>query len=132
MKKKNCNCEYLVSRNSELRREFINRLGGNWKNINEIFMELSSMPASRFYISEERAYALLKVKIRRGKWHPDILPRCREMMEEIYRRVNTLMDSDSSLSLKDAVFDVVNSPAPGFYLSPRSIRTILYRYLKAG
>lgn len=123
-------CDYIQSRNSNLRREFLARLGQNGMTLDRIYKALSSdTPADRFYISEERAYRLLRFGIRNASPHPhgNPLPQKLRMLAEIRRRVNALMEADPGLSLRDAVFEVVNSPAPAFYLTPSSIKTILFR-----
>lgn len=125
MKKKNCRCDYTDDRNRRLRKEFEARLGGRAKTLDSIFNTLSNIEAPRFYISEERAYSLVRQKLNNGAWHSHILPSRKEMIQEIFSRVMNKVQSEN-ISLKDAVYQVVNSPAPTFYLNARSIRTILY------
>lgn len=127
MKKKKSNCDYTQLRNSLLIRAFYARLGRDGKKINEIISELSALPAPRFFISEERAYALLctpgvESDARR-------LSRSVIMIKEIKARVDCLRRADPSLSLKQAVSDVIYSPAPSFFLTPSSIKSIIYKNL---
>ena len=129
MKKKNCCCDYTASRNERLRQEFLRRLGRNVRNLRVIFAELATAPAERFYINEDRAYYIIKERIRRGEW-PSMLPTRRRMLELIYAGAMALREADPSLTLRQAVCDAVNSPAPGYFLTPRSIRTIIYENLK--
>lgn len=126
MKKKNSRCDYIESRNSNLRREFLARLGRNGRTLKDVFRSLArESQADRFYINEERAYRL----IRAGEGY---ISGRRRMLEDIRTRVDSLMRSDPSLSLKDAVYITVNSPAPGFYLSEETIKTIIYKSRKNG
>ena len=53
-------------------------------------------------------------------------PRRMAMICEINRRVDTLLSSRPDLSLAGAVYEVVNSPAPAFYISAGTMRTLLY------
>lgn len=121
MKKKHSVCDYTSSRNENLRREFLARLGRNGKSVTEVIESLTGIGAPRFYISEERALSILKNE------RAPLLGTRRLMMAEIKRRVRTLRIANPSMSMKDAVFQVVNSPAPNFYLTFSSIKTILYR-----
>lgn len=126
MRKKNCRCDYVESRNQNLRREFIARLGRGDRRVVDLFREVAMAPADRFYISEDRAYGLLKRKLETGEYPPRMLKSKREMMEAIEEIVFHLMETDTSLSLKDAVYMAVNSPAPRFFLTPLSVKTLLY------
>lgn len=119
-------CDYILSRNHNLRRQYATLLYSSPGSLDEVFAAVASSPAERFYISEERAYLLLLEKRLRGGWAVS-LPTRRAMLEEIERRVEAMLTVNPGLSLKQAVFNVVNSPAPSFYLTPRSVRTILYR-----
>ena len=130
MKKKNCKCEYIDSRNARLRAEYLSRLGTEVTNTTELFKILAKLPAPRFYINEDRAYVIIKKRMRTGSWGNDMLPTRLKMIKEIARRVVVEMESNYALSLKHAVCKVVNSPAPLFYLSARSIRTIVYKALR--
>ena len=129
MKKKNSVCEFVSSRNEILRRMFLSRVGENGGLVENVFQEMVKMPAPRFYISEERAYLLLllrRKKSRRidcGKMVPSRI----RMIEEIERRVEELRRRKPRLSFKSAVFEVVNSPAPAFYLTQKTMQTIVYR-----
>ena len=129
MKKRNSFCDYIKSRNDSLYREFVGLLGSKGSSLQSVFEMLAQVPAPRFFISEDRAFNLIKRFFATGKWPRTTLLTRRAMLSEIATRVRVLQAFDSSLSLKDAVFRAVNSPAPSFYLTPRSIRTILYGYI---
>ena len=125
MKKKHCCCEYVRQRNLNLRREVIARIGTR-RSLADIFSEVSASRAERFYISEERALLLIKRKMKTGSWDPDMFPMRRRMMEVIEEKVAELRRVDPGMSLREAVFEVVNSPAPSFFLTPGSVRVIFY------
>lgn len=135
MKKKGNGCYYIRQRNENLKREFLARLAINGRNISDAIKALTLVPADRFYISEERAESEIRKawKNNAGPKAPRrglSNPRRQAMIKEIMRRVEVLMRRNPGLSLKDAVFEVVNSPAPSFYLTGGTIRTILYSNLK--
>lgn len=127
MKKRKSICDYTLLRNSLLIRAFYARLGRDGKTINEIISDLAAMPAPRFFISEERAYALLCTPDLESD--PRRLPRSIVMIKEIKSRVECLRRADPSLSLKQALSNVIYSPAPSFFLTPSSIKSIIYKNL---
>lgn len=121
MKKKNCVSDYILSRNLNLRREFISRLGRDSLGVEQVIAGLArNARADRFYVSEDRAYLMLK------NGHVSASAR-RGMFRDIKNGVDELLKAYPSMSLKDAVYTVVNSPAPSFYLSASTIRTIIYK-----
>lgn len=133
-RKKGSVCDFIEERNRNLKREYyarVARFGGDYKALTK---ELARIPADRFYISEDRAYCLVKKMLETGRsagdLYPDALPMKRLMIEEIFRRVRRLNPQMNAPALKDAVYGVVNQQAPSFYLTPRSILVTLYKYLK--
>lgn len=86
---------------------------------------ISHAPASRFWVSEERATIVVSQMLE-GK-HPVLKPQKTEMYNEIYRRVQALRAVYPDRSISDLVFDVVHQPAPSFYYTPSSVREIIYR-----
>lgn len=122
--------DYLPQRNRNLRKEFYNLLG-KADCVSDIFQLLTVVPAERFYISEERAYLLLLYK-RKGneQWDRKMLPNRRRMIIEIDKRVDAYLASHPGVSLRRAVAEVVNSPAPSFFLDAKSIRTIFYAFCR--
>lgn len=129
MKKKGSICEFTEQRDAELWKNFRRRLGQvQLINLERIFKEVSEMPAGRFYVSEFRAVTVLRHHLRHGEWKVKGAQRL-EMFAELERRVLDLLRSNPGMRFDDAVFDVVNSPAPKFYLTPRSCRTLIYKYM---
>lgn len=127
MKKKGSICDYIQERNENLKRTFKDCYkSGKQQKVNEIFRHMATLPADRFYISETRALQMITAKRKRGDWKPGINKNKLEMIKEIEQRAEQKMRNDQTLTLEDAVFGVVNSPAPSFYLTPGSMRTIYY------
>ncbi|MCD8266130.1 MAG: hypothetical protein LUC33_03140 [Prevotellaceae bacterium] len=94
----------------------------------ELMRELALAPSPRFWITEERAADVMR-QMRRGRWESSVhVCQRRRMFEEIKRRCERMMAAGDDL--RTAVRRVVNSPAPEFYLTEGSVRTILYRELR--
>ena len=125
MKKPNAVCDYTQSRNRNLRSVFYKCLGSKSGNMKDVYAAMADFPADRFYISEDRAYFLIYKKRKTGRWPAGMQPKKLSMIRTIDRRVKALRSMHPGLSLKEAVFRVVNSPAPRFYLTVGTIKVIL-------
>lgn len=95
----------------------------------DFFVQVVNLPAPRFWVSFVRAKVVI-TKIMKGESISDMRPLKREMFIEIYNRVINIMNSDSSLSLSDAIMHVIESPAPKFYLAPDSAKIMIYKNKK--
>lgn len=82
-------------------------------------------PASRFWVTEERALSVIR-RIQRGDSLQKMIPTKREMFHEIYRRVSEKMDKCPDLSLKEAVAAVVAGKAPKFYITVGTAKVIIH------
>lgn len=87
--------------------------------------KISDMPASRFWVSEERA-AIVISHISKGEEFL-LTPLKKEMYNEILRRVQAIQQREPDRAVSDIVFEVVNQPAPKFYYSAASVREMIYR-----
>lgn len=98
--------------------------------LEEIGKRIVNSPAPRFWVSEERAAAVVSA-ITRGQPVLDTMrPTKREMFEEIYRRVTELKKRHPEQHLYQIVFTVVNSPAPKFYMEVSSALERLFKIRK--
>ncbi len=130
MKKFGNKCDYTESKNRELVKLFRAAVrNARIIDLDRIFAEVAASAASRFYISEERVLLLIRQYRESGQWSVRSLQR-RQMLAEIERRVSRMMAADAALTLADAVAQVVNAPAPSFYLTPRTCRTLIYRTIQ--
>lgn len=130
MKKKGSVCDYSRERNDALVKSFRRCLSrAKVIDLPAIFREVSESPAERFYVSEMRAAVVIRRHLKDGVWIVKGKERL-EMFQEIENRVLFLISEGKGLSLADAVFEAVNSPAPRFYLTPRSCRTLIYEHIK--
>lgn len=96
----------------------------------DIFRRVANSPASRFWVSEERAAEVLAL-INAGRPPRRMRQNKREMFAEINRRVALLRRDDPALPLRDAVAAVIYQPAPRFYLTPRTVGELIYRFKKS-
>ncbi len=106
-------------------REQIDAVG--YVRLNEIVEKIVNSPSPRFWVSEERAAAVVSA-IMRGKPVLETMRRSkREMFEEIHRRVVALKEVHPDWHLCQLVFEVVNSPAPKFYMEASSAQERLFK-----
>lgn len=106
-------------------REQINAAG--YIRLNEIGEKIVNSPSPRFWVSEERAAAVVSA-IMRGKPVLEAMrPTKREMFAEIHRRVVALKKEHPDWRLCQLVFKVVNSPAPKFYMEASSALQRLFK-----
>lgn len=130
MKKTGSVLDFTEQRNAALLRTMRTRmLESRCICMAEIFREVAESPAERFWVSEERACDVF-VKMITGKQLPKMNPNKREMFGEIYRRVLVLFDKRPESSIIELVREVVYSPAPKFYLTPRSVGEYICRIKK--
>ncbi len=95
--------------------------------LNEIGEKIVNSPSPRFWVSEERAAAVVSA-IMRGKPVLETMRSTkREMFEEIYKRVVALKKKHPDWHLCQLVFEVVNSPAPKFYMEASSALERLFK-----
>lgn len=128
MKKKGSIIEFTEVRDRELHWNFMEILRTErGVPLRDMFGMAAWRKASRFWVSELRAAVVIGAMLR-GEDLGDMLPKRREMFEEIYRRVVALRKKRPELSIAHAVSDVVCSSAPEFYLSDESARTIIYKF----
>lgn len=130
MKKYGNNCDFIHQRNCELMKTFRNLLAESvFIDLPRIFRQTADAPASRFFVSEDRVLNVMRRRRASGSFGV-----CRGkrllMYEELERRINSILAADPSFTLYEAIFEAVNSQAPHFYLTPKSVRTILYNIMK--
>lgn len=95
--------------------------------LREIGEKIVNSPSPRFWVSEERAAAIVSA-IMRGKPVLDTMrPTKREMFEEIHRRVIALKELHPHWQMCQLISKVVNSPAPKFYMEVSSALERLFK-----
>lgn len=119
--------DFVRQRNDDLMRAYHEQLAqADYIIMPEIFKKVAESPASRFWVSEERA-AVEVSRMLAGKQFTRIRPNRREMLEEIFRRYIALRDLHPEKSLFELVSVIVHQPAPKFYFTPRSVEEFIHR-----
>ncbi len=123
MKKTGNICDFALERDAALmaayRQEIIEN---NPPTLARIAEGVAHRPCSRFWVSEERAVAVVSAMLRGEDVTAGMHPSKRRMYEEIHRRTLGMIARNPGASLVSMVADVIYTPAPEFYLSPRYIR----------
>ncbi len=109
----------------EAYREHVN--AARFVKLNEIGEKIVNSPAPRFWVSEERAAAVVSAIMRGKPVLKSMRPTKREMFEEILRRVVALKKLHPEWHLCELVYEVVNSPAPKFYMEVSSALERLFK-----
>ncbi len=128
MKHNGNNSHFKHMRNTELMRAFRQVVKEQpFFDVSCDFELVVNQPCSRFWVSEERATAVVSAMLR-GLPVTDIMrPTKKEMFEEILSRVKGKIQECPNIALCGAVFFAVNSPAPKFYMEPLYAREIIYK-----
>lgn len=95
--------------------------------LDEIGRKIVNSPSPRFWVSEERATAVVSAIMRGKPVLETMRPTKREMFEEIHRRVVTLKRLHPDWCLLELVHEVVNAPAPKFYMKASSAIERLFK-----
>lgn len=131
MRKTGSVCDYVAERNRELALAYRQcivkcRKIKMWDTLKEVV----NMPSSRLWISEPRAAAVIREYLS-GK-RCGSKSRRSPLYAEVWRRYQKLAAERPDDSFDDIVYDVVNSPAPKFYLTAGSAKVILCKFRCAG
>lgn len=128
MKRQGSKFEYEAERNKELLKAYCSQVEiCSEIRLDEILSRVVNTPCSRFWVSDERA-SIVMSGIERGTANLDSMIESRkEMFLEIYDRVKALRINNPTMSLSELTNEVVKQPAPRFYLTAKSARTIIHR-----
>lgn len=119
--------DFTRERNEDLLRAYREQLAkADYIVMPEIFRLVAESPASRFWVSEERA-AIVLSQMLAGKPLPKMRSNKREMFEEIFRRFKILSNERPGKSIFELATIIVNQPAPKFYLTARTAGELIYR-----
>lgn len=97
--------------------------------LNEVYADISEWPARRFYVSEERAYRVVKMMLR-GKGLHGMHPLKQAMFRDICNRVVGLHKRHPEKSIRTLCRKVVLQSAPRFYLSSSAVKNIILKHRK--
>lgn len=130
MKYKGAVCDYTEERDADLLRAYKNIISVRDNiSFSEIVERISKSPSKRFWVSEGRAYRVV-LDMLKGKDLKGMIPSRREMYTEIFRRFKIHAKQNPSLTKIEVVWHVCNEEAPSFYLTRKSIITILSKVRK--
>lgn len=90
------------------------------------YQHIADSPAERFWVTEERA-TLVVLSMLKGCGLSKMIPSRAEMYKEIYRRYLELRKRRPGQPVALLVGEIVNQPAPKFYMTAKSVREIIYR-----
>ena len=127
MKHQGSNIAYADLRLNELRqarRRILAQAKGPL-HFHRLSVLIAESPCSRFWVSLERAATVIRPLLQ-GKPMPYMRPIKQQMYIEILRRVRLLIESCPSITVTDAIASAIDSPAPRFYLSPRTVYRLLH------
>lgn len=120
--------EFTRDRNDDLMRAYRHQIGrARHIRMRDVSHAIVNMPSARFWVSEERATIVVSALMAGRDLPPNMRPTKCEMFSEIYRRVLRLRHRRPTASIFELVCEVVNSPAPKFYMLPRSAMDIIYK-----
>lgn len=118
---------FIHQRNADIMRVFRQKLAdADIIRMPEICRQVAESPASRFWVSEERA-AIVVSMMESGKQYPCMTETKREMFAEIYRRYKGLRSKYPKKTIIELVSTIVHQPAPKFYFTPRTVGEFIYR-----
>lgn len=119
--------DFTAQRNADIMRVYRRHLKeARFVIMPDIFQLVANSPASRFWVSEERAAIVVSAMLA-GRPLPRMRANKREMFEEIFRRFCIERGQNPSASVYELVAKIVNQPAPKFYLTPRTVGEFIYR-----
>lgn len=98
--------------------------------MSDVAAEISEMPAERFWVSEQRAAIVVSALLAGRDLPPYTRSPKRRMFMEIFSRFVELRRKREGESIISIVSEIVHSPAPSFYMSPRSVMDIVYKSLR--
>ena len=119
--------DFTRERNADLMRVYRDRLAEASIIIMPVIFQLvADSPASRFWVSEERAAIVISAMAAEYPSSPQATTE-QELFEEIYRRYLLMREDYPDKSVYELVTKIVNQPAPKFYLTPRTVGEFIYR-----
>ena len=130
MKKVGSVAEFGQQRNDELWLAYRRAIASSGVVSTEILYEMTAeSPTSRFWVSERRASEVIGAMLR-GISISFMSPLRQQMFSEIFRRFLVYREKFPKSTIYEATFHAVNSPAPKFYLTPKTVKILLYKIRK--
>lgn len=131
MKKPGCTLDFTHQRDKELFSAYQRIIKeSSYINIFVVSRQLVSTPCSRFWVSPERAASVVSAMLGNRICLNLMRLTKQAMFREIARRVVAMCAVHRDLTFTEAVRRVVYSPAPQFYMTPRTAMEAIYKYKK--
>lgn len=128
MKRQGAVSDFSAQRRADVMRAYRQAMAEAAKiNVHDVMQTAVEMPASRFWVSEERATQVVSGLLRGTLSLRGMRPTKARMYSEILRRLKALKEESPDMRLVDAVSEVICSKAPEFYISANTARAMLYR-----
>ena len=130
MKPHGSHYEYEDQRNDNLMEVYHEIIvKANHVRMPDVYEKVANSPSRRFWVSEERATIVVS-SMMRGDKLKRMRPLKQQMYNEIYRRVIVLRKQKPNLPISQLVAQVVEQPAPKFYLTPGSTKVLICKIRK--
>lgn len=127
MRKKNAFSEFDGHRRRVLTEAFAKALAtDSERELKKIFKQVSESPAPRFWVSEQRASAVLGQVRKNPALLSSMYPAKRAMYTELQSRYERLSRKSPQSTEMELLTEIINSPAPCHYMSPDRVRTLIY------
>ena len=131
MRKKGAKNVLAAEREAELLAEYRRQLTScSAIQLYGLLQSIVKSPCSRFWVSVERASAVLSRMEKGGVLPRSMTAERRRMYEEIARRVAVLREGGRGEALTVLVREVIEQPAPEYYLTASAAKKIIYRHKK--
>lgn len=126
MKCQNAISDFSKERSRELLLRFREKIATQSKlTAKRVFAETAQTPASRFWVSAERAANVIYCLEKGDRVLDNMLDEKREMFLEIYRRYLEMRKVYRDATVIELVGEIVNQPAPRHYLSAERVRSLV-------
>lgn len=130
MKPHGSHYEYEEQRNDNLMEVYHEIIAkANHVRMPDVYEKVANSPSRRFWVSEERATIVVSAMMR-GDDLKRMRPLKKEMYNEIYRRAMALRDKSPKMPISQLVAQVVEQPAPKFYITPGSTKVLICKIRK--
>ena len=130
MKPRGSHYEYEDQRNDNLMEVYHEIIvKANHVRMPDVYEKVANSPSRRFWVSEERATIVVS-SMMRGDSLDRMRPLKREMYNEIYRRAMALRDKHPKMPISQLVAQVLEQPAPKFYITPGSAKVLICKIRK--
>lgn len=126
MKRQGSTFPLETERNRDLIRVFRNQYLDSDTTDLAFYQHIADSPSSRFWVTEERATLVVQSMLK-GIPIDNMLSTKVDMYREIYNRYLRLKALHPEQSISVIISEIINQPAPKFYMTAKSVREIIYR-----